>query len=94
MTEDDNIYAINIIELFPTTMITAAVSVVPAAIVPMTIILSGGRPKGTTQMASASMQRKIEECIVQLARKQVDLHLPANIGGGKRRLVFFLLELK
>ena len=63
---DDNINAINSIELFSTTMTTAAVSV-PAVIVPMTTILTGGRPKGTTQMASASMQRKIEECIVQSA---------------------------
>jgi len=60
---DDNINAINSIELFSTTMTTAAVSV-PAVIVPMTTILTGGRPKGTTQTASASMQRNIEECIV------------------------------
>ena len=66
MTVDDNINAINSIELFSTTMTTAAVSV-PAVIVPMTTILTGGWPKGTTQMASASMQRNIEECIVQLA---------------------------
>jgi len=67
MTVHDNINAINItIELFSTTMTTAAVSV-PAVIVPMTTILTGGRPKGTTQMASASMQRNIEECIVQSA---------------------------
>ena len=91
MTVDDNINAINSIDLFSTTMTTAAVSV-PAVIVPMTTILTGGWPKGTTtQMASASMQRKIEECIVQSAteymrvrencskrtRKQVDSHLPA-----------------
>ena len=63
---DDNINAINSIELFSTTMTTAAVSV-PAVIVPMTTILTGGRTKGTTQMASASMQRNIEECIVQSA---------------------------
>jgi hypothetical protein len=66
MTVDDNINAINSIELFSTTMTTAAVSV-PAVIVPMTTILTGGRPKGTTQMASASIQRKIEEFIVQSA---------------------------
>ena len=64
---DNYINAINSIELFSTTMTTAAVSV-PAVIVPMTTILTGSRPKGTTQMASASMQRrKIEECIVQSA---------------------------
>ena len=65
---DDNINAINSIELFSTTMTTAAVSV-SAVIVPiMATKLTGGRPKnGTTQMASASMQRKIEECIVQSA---------------------------
>ena len=61
---DDNINAINSIELFSTTMTTAAVSV-PAVIVPMTTILTESQPKGTTQMASASMQRNIEECIVQ-----------------------------
>ena len=63
---DDSINAINSIELFSTTMNTAAVSV-PAVIVPMTTILTGGWPKGTTQMASASRQRKTEEYIVQSA---------------------------
>ena len=66
MTVDDNINAINSIELLSTNMTTAAV-IVPAVVVPMTTILTGGRPKGTTQMASASMQRNIEECIVQSA---------------------------
>ena len=49
-------------------MTTTAVSV-PAVIVPMATILTGGQPKkGTTnQMASASMQRKIEDCIVHSA---------------------------
>ena len=50
---DDNINAIKSIELFSTTMTTAAVSV-SAVIVPMTTILTGGRPKGTTQMAKES----------------------------------------
>ena len=53
---DDNINAINSIELFSTIMTTAAVSV-PAVIVPMTTILTESQPKGTTQMASASMKK-------------------------------------
>ena len=107
LTVDDNVNAINSIELFSTTMTTAAVSV-PAVIVPMTTILTGCRPrKGTTQMASASMQRYIAECIVQSAteymRVREGLHQKnkkasrftlAFIIVGRKEALGFLLELK